>query len=362
MRMCSGIGRAANAAFGMALTVSFSATVLQAQTGPVEIQTATVSVADSLAAEVRSVFEKCRRAVVKIEATDQLGHLSGTGFFIDPAGTLYTSYTIGGETTDIVVRHGERKLPARRVFADPRSGIAVLKIDAETPFIAIGESQSVAIGSGVVAVGYPMDLPLSPSFGCVCGFDIKFGDRFFAARHIRANVPVQRGQGGAPMLNMRGEAVAILIASLDQGSACFGLPIEAAEKVRKNFLRHGEVRPGFVGVEVGSATVPGSDSNAEVTMVAKGAPAEKAGLQVGDRLLQIGSHKISAPEDVRNAAFFIAAEDEVKLKVARGDETVVLTLIATDQPDNSRRTAGEIPLVVPIGDSDLRGPRPEQER
>ncbi len=313
------------------------------------------SVAESLATEIRAVFAKAGRAVVKIEASDRHGQLSGSGFFIDPAGTLYTSYTIGGESHDLVVRFSGQKYPARRVFADRRSGVAMLKVDAVTPFVAAGESRSLALGAPIVAVGYPMDLPLTPSFGTVAGFDIKYLDSYFATAHIRANVPVQRGQGGAPVVNMRGEAVGILISSLDQGSACFILPIEAAEKLRRDHLRHGELRPGWLGIGVEPADNPAAGSSAAISMLNLGAPGEKAGLKTGDILLRVGDHAITSPEDVLDASFFIAAEDEVKIRVARGGQTLDFTLTATDRPDTSARTAGDVPTDVPLGTSDLRG-------
>ncbi len=314
------------------------------------------SVAESLASEISVVFERAQKAIVRIEATDRHGRLSGTGFFVDPAGTIYTSYTIGGESSDFEVRFGDQKFPARRLVADPRSGVAVLKVDAsDTPFISVGESRSLTVGGPVMVVGYPMDLPLSPSFGCVSGFDIKYLDRYFATRHVRANVPVQRGQGGAPLLNMRGEAVGILISSLDQGSACFTLPIEAADKVHKDFLRFGELRPGWLGVGVETAQTPRGNSTAEINVLNIGSPGQKAGLQTGDVLLQVGSRTIGSPEDVLDAAFYIAAEDEVKLRVARGDQTIDLTVTAADRPNTSARTAGDIPSFAPADGANLRG-------
>src|SRR5947209_16750825 len=82
------------------------------------------SAGDSIAREGRAVFEKCRDAVVKIQAVDDHGTLAGSGFFIDPNGTLYTSYTIGGETRDIDVLLGGRRIRAERLLSDSRSGIA----------------------------------------------------------------------------------------------------------------------------------------------------------------------------------------------------------------------------------------------
>jgi serine protease Do len=313
------------------------------------------SVADTIAAEVRSVFEHTKKAVVQIEGNDEHGHFSGTGFFVDPAGTLYTSYTIGGESFDLVARLGELKYPARRLFADPRSGIAVLKVDAETPFLSIGDSSKVDVGSPIVAVGYAMDLPLSPTFGTVAGIEMRLHDRYFATRHIRANVCVQRGQGGAPLLNMQGDVVGVLIANLE-GSACFGLPIEAAEKIRKDYVRHGDTRRGFLGIGVEPAPVSAIGSTAAIGDLTPDSPSEKGGLKPGDVILQINNHSISSPEDVLNAAFFIAPEDDVKIRIARGKETLNFDLTAESRRSapGAARTAGEIPMFLPGSSSDLR--------
>lgn len=290
------------------------------------------SVFDSISQEVHDVFEKSRDAVVKIEAVDANGQLAGTGFFIDPNGTLYTSYTIGGESTDITVIRGERKYPATRLLGDPRSGIAILKVEAETPYLRMGKSEALAIAAPVITIGYPMDLPLSPNFGVIGGFDVKYLGRYFSSLHIRANVPVQRGEGGAPLLNCNGEVVGILISGLENGTGCFALPIEAAEKVRKDYMRFGDAHPGWIGINVGEAPKKQPDSYAEVQELMPDTPAATSGLQKGDIVLQIGEKKIKAPEDVLNASFYLTAGDEVSVVVRRGGETIAHKIRATLHP------------------------------
>jgi S1-C subfamily serine protease len=97
------------------------------------------SVAEAISREVQTLFQKCQSAVVRIEATDVHGRLSGSGFFIDPNGTVYTSYSVGGASWDVVVCYGDVKYPARRLVGDPRSGVAILKVEAETPFLMLGQ-------------------------------------------------------------------------------------------------------------------------------------------------------------------------------------------------------------------------------
>ena len=321
-------------------------------------------VAASIAQEVREVFAKCHHAVVKIEATDEHGDLSGSGFFIDPNGTLFTSYTIGGSSRDIAVLIDGVRHNARRLIADARSGVALLKVEAKAPcpFLAVGQSKTLAVGDPLIAIGFPMDLPASPSWGTLAGLDLKYLGRYFATRHLRVNLPVQRGEGGAPLLNVRGEVVGLLISSLDGGSGCFALPIEAAERVRKDFLRHGELRPGWLGVGCTQATDPVAGSTAQIDAIVEGSPGAKAGLQPGDIILQVGERRIANAEDVLDAAFFIGAEDELALKVNRGDQVIQLKASAVERP-SAPRTAGDIPVFAPnYSGSDLRGWRMRLDR
>ena len=300
--------------------------------------------------QVQAVYEKGGAAVVRIEATDGRDRVAGTGFFIDPNGTLYTSYSVGGESQDIVVHFRGERHPATRLISDLRSGIALLKIAAETPFLTFAKARDLALATPVIALGYPQELSLTPSFGIVGGFDLKFAGRYFATTHIRANLPVQRGEGGAPLLNMKGEVVGIVISMIDGGSASFALPIEAAEKVRMDFTRFREAHPGWIGVHVKTAATAVAGSTAVIEEVVAEAPAEKAGLRAGDVLLQIGGRKIAAAEDVLDASFFLTADDGVIVRVARAGEELEIKLQPGDPPSALRS------LLPKIGSLD-EGPK-----
>src|SRR6266478_8715302 len=204
---------------------------------------------DSISREVKALFDRCARSVVKIHGRDEHSDLSGTGFFIDPTGTIYTAYSVGGEATNFSVEFGGKKLPARQLVTDVRSGVAILKVDAASPALPIGKSQNMEVTTPVVAIGYPLDLPETPSLGLVGGFDRKYLGYYFHTTHLRVNVATQRGEAGAPLLDMKGEVVGIVAFTLENNSSCYALPIEAAEKIRSDFLRFGEVRHGWIGAK-----------------------------------------------------------------------------------------------------------------
>lgn len=281
----------------------------------------------TIAADVRKVFESAKGAVVRIESEDQHGRLAGTGFVIDPAGIIYTAYSVAGESHDIIVELGSARYPAERLVADSRSGIAILKVHAETTWLPLGNSDELSIAYPVVTIGYPQGLPLTPNYGIVGGLDEGDLQQFFATTLIRANIPPQKGEGGAPLLNLKGEVVGILISSVDNKTACYALPIKAAEKVRADYVRFGEVRPGWVGVNIEDGDKVHNESRVVITGFAENSPATEIGLQPGDILMQVGSVKIHSTADVRNASFFLSADQKVSISVFRDGQNLTFDIV-----------------------------------
>ncbi|MEO6971012.1 MAG: S1C family serine protease [Chthoniobacterales bacterium] len=309
--------------------------------------------AGAISREVKSIFERCGKAVVKIHATDEHSELSGTGFFVDPTGTIYTSYSVGGEANNFTVQFAGKKYHAVQLMADLRSGIALLKVDAATPFLPIGRSAGLGLATPVVAIGYPLDLPESPGFGMVAGFDRKYLGRYFSTTHLRVNLPTQRGEAGAPLINFQGQVVGILVSSVEGGSACYALPIDAAEKIRRDYVRFGDARHGWMGIDVQEAENPAGGSSAEMTQIREDTPAAGSGLQTGDILLQVGNTPVHQPEDVIDASFFITAGDPVPITVMRGKEKLTFTVQAgSTKPEPmalgpSKRSAVPLRLDAP---------------
>src|SRR5437762_6480520 len=269
--------------------------------------------ATAVSHQVKEIFEHAAKAVVKIHGVDEHCEISGTGFFVDPTGTLYTSYTVGGEAGNFTVEFEGKKYPARQILADIRSGMAMLKVDAATPALPIGKSDQLEVATPVVTIGYPLDLPETPSFGMIAGFDRKYLGRYFSTTHLRVNLPTQRGEAGAPLLNMKGEVVGILVSSLENNSSCYAAPIEAAEKIHGDFVRFGEARHGWIGINVSEAPTAVEGSRAEMTQIMDGTPAANSGIKPGDILLRVGRKKVTQPEDVLDASFFITAGDTVQI-------------------------------------------------
>ena len=289
--------------------------------------------ADAVEATVAHVFKSNSGAVVRVESDDELGKMAGTGFFIDTTGHLYTLSSVVGDGLSVTVTHGDKTMSARLLAKDPRSGIALLKVDeaGSTPFLTKGDCADLKVATPLVAIGFPYDHDVSPSFGVVGGFDRQSKGKFFTTTHIRANIPVQRGQAGSPVLNLDGEVVGVLVSGFEEGSGCFVLPIRAAEKVRADYARFGEVRHGWAGVTVQEIPAPVKGSRMAIDMVDPSGPAA-AQFRPGDVILQVGEIAVREPEDALDASFFLTAGDPVEVKVARGDEVLTLPLVAGEHP------------------------------
>src|SRR5262245_25905039 len=304
--------------------------------------------AAAISHQVRELFERAAKAVVKIHGVDEHSEICGTGFFVDPTGTLYTAYTVGGEAGNFTVEFNGKKYPARQLVADIRSGTAILKVDETTPGLPIGKSEELELATPVISIGYPLDLPKTPNFGMIAGFDRKCLGRYFSTIHLRVNAPTQRGEAGAPLLNMKGEVVGIVVSGLENNSACYAVPIEAAEKIRSDFVRFGEARHGWIGVNnVSHASKEVDGARAMVTQVAEEAPAARAGLKEGDVLLQVGKKKIADPEDVFDASFYITAGDTVPITVMRGDQKMTLEVQAGMHPAGKTGVLLASPKTIP---------------
>ena len=334
------------AAFALIFCLSASPLVAQEQSAKAtsdktkEMLERAIARAESAAAvshQVKEIFNRAARAVVKIHGVDEHSPICGTGFFIDPTGTLYTAYTVGGEAEDFTIEFNGKRYPARQLVKDLRSGIAMLKIDAATPALTVGKSEEMEVATPVIAIGYPLDLPETPNFGMIAGLDRKYLGQYFSTVHLRANVPTQRGEAGSPLVNMKGEVVGIVVAGIENNSACYAVPIEAAEKIRSDFVRFGEVRDGWIGVsQVLEAPQPAEGSRVEITQVVDGTPAANSGIKRGDVLLQLGQRKIAKPEDVINASFYVTAGDVVPVTVMRGNQKLSFSVRADLHPDSHR--------------------------
>ena len=325
---------------------------------------------EQIGQEVNTIFEKARPAIVKVRALNDGIQVTGTGFFIDNRGTLLTASLILGRSNTasdgnrVEVEYNGQKLEARIIGNDVRSGVALLQVPlTATPYLVLAEVPDPKIGSSVVSIGYPFDLPVAPTFGMVSGLDSRYQNRFFATTHIRANIPISPGQVGGPLLNTKGQVLGVLVTAVEEGKACYVLPSAAVLKVTDEIRQVGVPRHGWIGVEVTETSSSASDGhNIKILQLKPNTPAAQSGLLPGDVVLKIGQRNIYRPADVIDASFFSRVGQELDVTVQRDGKPQTFKFIVGERPSTAPvvAPAGKQPSAMPQGIPAMPNPNDPQ--
>lgn len=313
--------------------------------------------------EIRSVFETTRPAVVKVHAYRQGSaldplmrplHKVGSGFFLKADGVVVTAAIVVGDADTFWLEWNDQQLPAQLVGRCPRINLAVLRTPVRGdgfPTPKITPHAELAVGSLVVALGFPYDQPVAPSAGFVLGRDIQCGPRLFPTSHWRTSCKLSPGQTGGPLLNARGEVVGLVVAAhMDDQS--YALPIAAVQKIAEDILQSGQPRHPWVGLDVTEREVPltlGAGKQYEVTVreVIPNTPAARCGFRERDRIQQVGTNEVRRLCDVLDTIFLQRPGDEVVFRVLRDGTEQTLRLTVGTRPTPSAPPTMAAPSSLP---------------
>lgn len=270
---------------------------------------------------------------------------AGSGVIISSDGYILTcAHVVDGAST-ITVTIGDKDYTATLVGEDTTSDIAVIKIDADglTP-ATVGNSDSLKVGQSVMAVGNPLgELGGTVTGGMISALNrsvtIQGSSSVNTMSLIQMDASVSPGNSGGGLFNMNGELVGIVNAkssSSDAEGLGFAIPINDAIKVAQELLENGYVtgRP-YLGItylaveDAQTAAQLGVNAyGVYVVEVVKGGPAEKAGLQAGDRIVSVDGTEIASKDDLGTLMQKHAAGDTLSITIAREGQmqTVNVTL------------------------------------
>ncbi len=245
---------------------------------------------------------------------------AGSGFIIDPSGIIVTNnHVVGGASRITVSLADGTQLPARILGIDQLTDIAVIKVAAgrPLPYVHWGDSRQVEVGDWILVAGNPFGLGGTVTAGIISarGRDIMSGpfDDF-----LQLDAPINPGNSGGPAFDMSGGVVGVntAIISPTGGSVGIGfaIPSQIAEGVVATLEQHGHLDRGWLGVAV-------SDDDAragvQVTAVVRDGPADRAGLQSGDRILTVDGELVSSALGLIRAVAEIRPGRSARLTVAR---------------------------------------------
>ena len=308
------------------------------------------------------VLKKITPAVVKIEirgrapvATNSRRretreiHEVGSGVVYDAGqGLIITNHHVIDHADEITVTLTDgRVLNAKRVGSDPDFDLALVRVRADSlPSIPFGDSSQLEVGDIVLAIGYPANLAQSVTSGIVGGLHrtnigIEQHENF-----IQTDAAVYPGNSGGALVNTKGDLVGINTAFIGSSSTNpgvgFAIPVNMARIIADQILKYGDIRRGTLGITIENpppaVTRDPNQPGAVITKVDRGSAGERAGLKVGDVVVNIGDAAVRNAPFLRTRIALLRIGETAELAILRdGKAMTIRATIAERQPQTSSK-------------------------
>jgi serine protease Do len=275
---------------------------------------------------------------------------AGSGFIVSPDGVILTNAHVVRDASEVTVKlQDRREFRAKVLGSDPKTDVAVLKIDAKNlPVVPIGRSSSLQVGEWVLAIGSPFGLESSVTAGVVSAKGRWLPSD--STPFIQTDVAVNPGNSGGPLFNTRGEVIGINSQIYSQTGGyqglSFAIPIDVAARIKDQIVATGKVQHAKLGVSIQEVGQDFADSfklespeGALVSNVERGGAADKAGIKPGDVIRKANGQAIVASGDLPAMLTLARPGEKVALDVWRDGKTVRLNATlanANDKADNEQ--------------------------
>lgn len=274
-------------------------------------------------------------------------HVYGSGFIISKDGLIITNNHVVADAEKVIVTlQGDRKVTAKVIGTDPKTDVAVIKIEGNNfPFLSLGDSSALEVGEWVMAIGNPFGLEASVTVGVVSAkgrnqLHLTDFDDF-----IQTDAAINPGNSGGPLLNMNGKVVGMNTAIVSPGGGGyigigFAVPSNLIVPVVDQLIHTGKVIRGFLGVSLQPvdsdiATSFGLDrpEGALIAEVIDKSPADNAGLKSGDVILKYNGVAVLNITQFRNSVSLMSPGAKLNLLVYRDGKIVNINAVVGTQAD-----------------------------
>lgn len=268
----------------------------------------------------------------------------GSGFIISADGYIFTNNHVVEQADKILVKISDGKeYEAKVIGTDANTDIALIKIkpDHNLPVTEIGDSEKVRVGEWVIAIGNPFGLDATVTAGIVSAKGRVIGagpyDNF-----IQTDASINPGNSGGPLFNMEGKVIGINTAIVAQGQGIgFAIPINMAKSILADLKTKGKVTRGWLGISVQDISDDiaknlnhKNKSGALVSDVFKGDPADKAGIKVGDIIIDINGKAVKDTHDLLLTIASLQVGQKMNIKAIRDGNEMTFQVTVAERKDN----------------------------
>ncbi|MEN2985984.1 MAG: DegQ family serine endoprotease [Thermodesulfovibrionaceae bacterium] len=272
----------------------------------------------------------------------------GSGVIVSSDGYILTNYHVIEQADEIrVTLYDRRSFKATVVGSDPKTDLAVIKIDAKNlPVASWGNSDSLQVGDFVLAIGNPYGLTHTVTMGIISAVgraDVGIADY---EDFIQTDAAINPGNSGGPLVNIKGEIIGINTAIFSRTGGYqgigFAVPSNMALSVKESLIKEGKVIRGWIGIMVQDLTAELAErfnfkeaSGVIITDVTKNSPAFKAGLKRGDIVVEFNSKKVTESAILRNLVAQSKVGITVNLKIVRDGQSFNIPITIAQLPTDT---------------------------
>lgn len=274
----------------------------------------------------------------------------GSGVIFSKEGHILTNHHVVENATSIRVKLRDgRRFDAELVGSDERSDVAVLQIDApDLPVAELGDSDALKVGEMAFAIGTPMELPYTFTFGVVSAKGRTLGLGGHYDEFIQTDTSINPGNSGGPLCDIDGRVVGIntLVSGINRGVG-FAIPINTAKSIAEQLTTTGRVSRPWLGISIASLEelveqrqfFQGVETGVVVRGIEPGAPAQRSDLTPGDVITKVDGKSVSLASDLQREILGKKIGQSVELEVWRRGRTLRVDVQTGEHPDKYVRAS-----------------------